>query len=122
MLVFRAILGVAIGLCVALGLLLTASHLTASGAPPGGQVIFASLVASAVFFAQAFVVAGLPAQGVQIARLMGLQGPATRADRGRRAGRAVLHVLVGGLGVAVVLGCLCHIVLLRLQSGFVVPG
>lgn len=114
MLALRAMVVLAIGLCAARGLLLTASHVIANGASQGGRVVLLSLVAGVVFLAQAFVVAGIRAQALQIARLTSFREGDTGADPAGRAGRLILWLLVLGFGVAVVLAWFAQAVLPRI--------
>ena len=119
---FRIIFALATALCLAAGLLVTASLFIADRALQSGQFPLVSLIASAAFFALAFVVAGIRAQALQIGRLTALRSDETRADLGRRVGRLILYLLVGGLGLTLILALLTGGILARIDQGVAVFG
>jgi predicted DNA repair protein MutK len=119
---FRIIFALATALCLAAGLLVTASLFIADRAPQSWRFLLVSLVVSAVCFALAFVVAGIRAQVLQIARLTTLIPEENRADIRRRVGRLLTYLLVGGLALTLMLALLTYGILARIDQGFAVFG
>ncbi len=119
---FSAFFNLSAVLCLAAGLLVTASLCTADNSPHTAQVWSISLIVSVVFFALGTLLWAIKSQLVQIAHLAVGRTQQNGIALERRVVRLLFLLSVGALGLCASLAILTYAILVRIDQGFAVFG